>query len=422
MDRLTTYGITPNALRALTESTVTPKSIPNAWFNWVGEPRGHDYTQRLELCSIDNRGEHIVTWSRNALSHGYTCFLLTSTEDALRIADIDGLSDDVIPYIIDAVPSQSDPNEHSRMLMLLREPEEFFEGSWAILRRGGERNLPQHSIKASQWWAYAVELSAWIKRAAGTSQAARQARLGDLDFSTWRRDATTPNTNKLMLNCWSLDKPWTVRDIPQLKTHNYVEFYPLTQMPCCGIAIDIQGRLHTVGALPTEADGSWLWDDGSIRKTFSELGWKVKADADALSSVAAVIKTAEFFITLGVGFGRITANMPASSVTAKDSFRLFPPKVLFFDADLEETTENLHKLKLIVSQSISTPRVPATASFMLTTTIKTENLDATAYEIAVKVNDAQRIEWKSLTPNRTTNIPTRIKANDTVSYRLRRTS
>lgn len=109
-----------------------------------------------------------------------------------------------------------------------------------------------------------------MKRAAGTSQAARQARLGDLDFSTWRREATTPNTNKLRLDCWSLDKPWTAHNIPELKVHNYVEFYPMWEMPCCGIAIDTEGKLHTIGALPTEADGSWAFDDGSIRQMFEQ--------------------------------------------------------------------------------------------------------------------------------------------------------
>ena len=109
-----------------------------------------------------------------------------------------------------------------------------------------------------------------MRRTAGDSEAALVLRHTGLDFSTWRWTQHLDPT-LLDLDCWlSRDRPWTKAEIPALERYGYVAFYPMRQMPCCGIAIDTRGSLHTIGSLPTE-DGQWLWDDGTIRAAFEAL-------------------------------------------------------------------------------------------------------------------------------------------------------
>ncbi len=260
MEKLITYAVTAQALKTLMRSAEFPSVIPEGWFNWT-----QGDISRLTICSIANNGQEIVTWSNTALAAGYGCFLITSTEEPLCITDLEGLSNDVIPYIIDRLPMPGDPNEHNRLQTILQRPENLVVSEWMALLMGGGAPFECEGTSPAQWWEYARGLKTW---AFGPTSS--------LDLNSWR---DVPGVDPVFLSTEHFDfnAPWTTNEIPQLEQDGIVQFYPTWEMPCCGIAIDTKGKLHTIGALPTEPDGTWAFDDGSIRQAFEQKAKEVFA-------------------------------------------------------------------------------------------------------------------------------------------------
>ena len=132
-----------------------------------------------------------------------------------------------------------------------------------------------------QWSAYGQGISKWIE---DTKQGyTQEVGVAMRDFSKWNPwehlggpsrmlDLTehfdTPTTRTWP---WSVDNPITKKDVPNLGS-DIEAFWPMRQMPFCGVARTISGVLKAVGALPDtkDADGNWLWDDGTIRKALQE--------------------------------------------------------------------------------------------------------------------------------------------------------
>lgn len=251
------YVVTPQALKTLTEVNELPSEFPQGWFNWTD-----GNTSRLMICLTR---KEIVALSNATLALGYGCMLITSTEDDLRIIDLEGLSNDVIPYVIDALPTLEDPSEYKQLRVMLQTPEKLIMSEWMALLMGGGAPFECKYTSPSQWWEYGRELKSWISIHKQWDR-----------FTSWR-DVPGVDYVVFSLEHFNLSAPWTVNEIPQLEQNDILQFYPTYEMPCCGIVIDTKGNLHTIGALPTESDGSWRFDDGSIRQAFEQKAKEILA-------------------------------------------------------------------------------------------------------------------------------------------------
>lgn len=299
MNKLMSYGVTARALQLLTRSDVLPTEIPSGWFNWQYVQKtdsGDIVVNRLQLLNVDANGDEVETWNKNAINTGYGCVLVYSTQDEPAFTDhLTNLDDSTVIHPISHMPCDSEIESQSEMLVLYCEPEDFFTHDWALVQAGGGVTIDRHGLSEvllARWWVFGLSLKKWIQQ---TAEGKPDSVFRNIcpDYSPWNHMKAIgyeyPDT-KLDLNRswnkpqkgvwpWSLDNPCTVSDIPALADHGYIAYYPMRQMPCCGIAIDTKGKLHTIGALPTEPDGSWAFDDGSIHQAFEQKAQELLATA-----------------------------------------------------------------------------------------------------------------------------------------------
>jgi hypothetical protein len=298
MNKLTSYGITARALKLILNADVLPTEIPEGLFNWSyvykTSSGGNMLIKRLHFLNVDEGDDQVISWNRNAKDVGCGCVLIYSLEDLNHHKDyIVGLSDDIVLQSVNPEYTQSKRRRYASIFTSLCEPEHFFKNNWnLLLMRGGlymnELNLAEVSMV--QWWAYGAGLVTWIKNTAN-GKPGSEFRITCTDFSSWNFMKTKDvryleiklNINRFWCSSedgsWGLglDNPCTPNEIPAMSLDGFVEYYPMRQIPCCGIAIDTKGKLHTIGALPTEVDGSWAFDDGSIREVFEQKAQKFLA-------------------------------------------------------------------------------------------------------------------------------------------------
>lgn len=287
--KLPCYGITARALQIL-EVSDTPRSvIPVGWFNWTGmQSSAFDKAyapQRLQIVQADpTAANSMARWSMNGTEAGYHCVLIDAVDDDHCIDDIDDLADG-IDYAI--VTSMNGDTEHNfKLLKQLREPERILVIHYDTLREGGGvyvERLGFELVTFTQWLSYGTEIRDWIDRTAGDK--ATDLRIDTPDFSAWNPWAHLGFGENLMLNLsehfdtprtdtwrWNVGRPITKEDVPNLDNYGVEAFWPMRQMPFCGVARTFAGELKAVGALPNTKDknGNWLWDDGTIRKALQE--------------------------------------------------------------------------------------------------------------------------------------------------------
>ena len=277
--KLPCYGITARALQILTGSKELEHTISPAWFNWT-----HDGVSRLTVVQADEAASNsMARWSMNGAAAGYHCVLIDAVNDDHCIDDIDDLADDIDYAIVSSM--NGDTEDNFKLLKQLREPERILVIHYDTLREGGgiyiERLGFEH-VTFTQWLSYGREIRDWIDRTAGDK--ATDLRIDTPDFIAWNPWAHLGFGENLMLDLsehfdtprtdtwrWNVVNPLTKKDVPNLGS-DVEAFWPMRQMPFCGVARTISGELKAVGALPDTKDknGNWLWDDGTIRKALEE--------------------------------------------------------------------------------------------------------------------------------------------------------
>ncbi len=339
MNKLFCYGITRRALQLLGPDS--PSEIPNAWFNWLNQNFGGTAIERLTLIDPDSSAAKVLNWNRNAKEAGYACVLIYSTEDPSQHTDhAKTLSEDVVLHPISHMPTRSERDGQVEVLSLLREPENFFINGWALVRGGGGVSIDKRGladVPPAHWWAYGIGLKKWINRTA-KGQPGSVHRNNCPDFAPWNHMKAIgleyPDTKLSIQKCWnspksdfwpwSLSNPCTPTDIPAMSPGGFVAYYPMRQMPCCGVAVTESGELVSIGALPDQdASGNWAWDDGSIRKAFTnsksfsindagelgsskaldeiQTGYSPALDDQMADTVKAWVLTSDFMVRLKLG-------------------------------------------------------------------------------------------------------------------------
>lgn len=293
MNKLFCYGITRRALQLL--SPDSPSEIPNAWFNWLNQNLGGTAIERLTLIDPDSSAAKVLNWNRNAKKAGYACVLIYSTEDPSQHTDhAKTLSEDVVLHPISHMPIRSERDGQFEVLSLLREPENFFINGWAMVRGGGGVSIDKRGladVPPAHWWAYGIGLKKWINRTA-KGQPDSVHRNNCPDYAPWNHMKAIgleyPDTKLSIQKCWnspqsdfwhwSLSNPCTPTDIPAMSLDGFVAYYPMRQMPCCGVAVTESGELVPIGALPDEKDArGWVWADEKANAAFQAIAREVVA-------------------------------------------------------------------------------------------------------------------------------------------------
>jgi hypothetical protein len=284
MKKLPCYGVTARALRNLEASVFLRETIPTTWFNWVGvaspvSPSSYA-PRRVELVQANPKAMNsMASWSTNATASGYRCILIDSVDDDHCIDDVDDLPNDLDYAIVTSSSADSECNFN--LLKQLREPERIVVIHWSDLRRGGGVSIEKlgfDEVTFTQWQAYGEAMNLWIEQTKGES--ALDTRVDTPDFSKWNPWEGRGGTNRMLslekhFNAqltdawpWNVENPITAKQIPNLGS-DIEAFWPMRQMPFCGVVRTTKGVLKAVGALPdTVVNGNWLWDDGSIRAAF----------------------------------------------------------------------------------------------------------------------------------------------------------
>jgi hypothetical protein len=136
--KLFCYGVTPRALQLLLGTNELPKTIPNAWFNWLNQNLGAVGIERITLLDPSRDAEDVLKWNHNAEKAGYGCVLVYATDDPRKHTDhAEGLSDDVVIHPISHIPIKDEIEEYTEVLALLREPDDFFIKGWSHISYGG---------------------------------------------------------------------------------------------------------------------------------------------------------------------------------------------------------------------------------------------------------------------------------------------
>ena len=288
MSKLICYGITHNALMVI-QSTRSNLDVPDGWFDWMfpnkDSPSGQAVC-RIQILDVQRSDSSLAQWNVVAREAGFDCVLVFSTEDIPAFAHLSPhLDGDVELIPVGVVPNEAESLGRAALLKRLREPESFFQILWNSTREGGLlciEDLGMSEVPTSHWWAYGNGLRRWIANAkAGGAQEELWQR--SCDYSKWNAwKAVGVADVKLDLDLcwnakaeigwhWNTSTPCTVTDIPSLGSDGVIAYYPMRQIPCCGIARRQDGSLETIGALPDEKDanGNWVWDNGSIRKAFT---------------------------------------------------------------------------------------------------------------------------------------------------------
>jgi hypothetical protein len=206
---------------------------------------------------------------------------------------------------ISHAPTDSTQDEYEDVLNLLREPEDFFVNGWALLKRGGGVGIDQFGlaeVPMPHWWAFGIGLKKWIK-CTSKGKSGSIHRKNCPDYAPWNAMKAMgmdyPDTKLDLERCWSASGSpawsWSLSnackptDIPAMSKGGFVAYYPMRQMPCCGVAVTESGELVPIGALPDQdASGNWAWDDGSIRKAFTKSKSLFINDAEELGSSKAL--------------------------------------------------------------------------------------------------------------------------------------
>ena len=276
--KLPCYGITAKALQILTGSKEPEHAINPAWFNWT-----HDEVSRLTVVQADEAASNsMARWSMNGTAAGYHCVLIDAVDDDHCIDDIDDLADDIDYLIVSSM--NGDTEDNFKLLKQLREPERSLVIHYDTLREGGGvyvERLGFECVTFTQWLSYGRKIRDWIDRTAGDK--ATDLRIDTPDFSAWNPWANLGFGENLMLNLsehfdtprtdtwrWNVGNPITKEDVPNLDNYGVEAFWPMRQMPFCGVAKIFGGELRAIGALPNrKVNGNWLWDDGSIFNALS---------------------------------------------------------------------------------------------------------------------------------------------------------
>lgn len=280
MIELMSYGITARALQILTGSDTLPTEIPSGWFNWQYIKKtdsGEIAINRLQLLNVDVNGDEVEIWNRNAIKVA-DCVLVYSPEDNPKFTDhLPSLNGSTVLQPVGYMQSELETEEQNEVLCMCRNPDDFFTDDWDSVRQGSDcgslEAMQRVMLPLSLWFAFGLGLEKFIQHNTDSWWGRHDERMSKSSLQwSW-------NNTEEDLWPWSLDNPCTVDDIPSLADHGYIAYYPMRQMPCCGIAIDTEGKLHTIGALPTEPDGSWAFDDGSIRQAFEQKAQELLAIA-----------------------------------------------------------------------------------------------------------------------------------------------
>jgi hypothetical protein len=268
-------------------------SIPEGWFNWINSNIGGRAVERLQYLDPDLNPDQVINWNTAARHAGYGCMLIYSLDDPAEItAHAKDLSGDVIIYPVSTVPTLAEMERVPTLLLLLREPEEFFRKKWQSIKYGKSDPIAQPMLKnvsPSQWFAYGIGLKRWIAITT-EGQPAAKYRTRCPDFKIWNRlsamghdwpddklkHADTWDSKTDEYWHWSLSNPCTDSVIPEMNLDRFVAYYPMRQMPCCGVAVKESGELVPIGALPDEKNANgWVWADEKTNAAFQSISNEV---------------------------------------------------------------------------------------------------------------------------------------------------
>lgn len=272
MNKLFCYGITRRALQLLQPHVESLNSVPDGWFNWFNPNLGGQAVDRLKCLDPDQSENQVLEWDRAAKLAGYGRVLVYSMEDpSAKAAHSGGLSNDVVIYPISHVPTLAELETYQDFLLLLREPESFFQDYWSSIKLGGSGRIARFgldNVPVAHWLAFGQGLANWIEKTA-KGKPYSMYRINCPDFTVWNgwksMDINRPDAKLDLEKCWnspqnnswrwSLSNPCTQSDIPAMSLSGFVAYYPIFQMPCCGVAVRESGELVTIGALTSD----WAW-------------------------------------------------------------------------------------------------------------------------------------------------------------------
>ena len=287
MNKLPCYGITARALQILVGASAPIHEIPAKWFNWVGRAPGYQSSlppfapERLSIVSAPQEAPNSAArWCKNSLAAGYDCIFIDSVDDKHCVDEL-GLENGIGYDIV--APSESGRTENPRLQNELREPDEAIVLLWDNLRLGGGAPIEKMGfaeVTVIQWIAYGRSMHDWIQQ--NTEGNGASVRTETPDFSKWNPWERFGGASRMLSLSehfdtlptdhwpWSVENPITKKDVPNLAS-DIEAFWPMRQMPFCGVARTFAGELKAVGALPDAKDinGNWLWDDGTIRNALS---------------------------------------------------------------------------------------------------------------------------------------------------------
>lgn len=428
MDKLMSYAVTPRALQILLKSPNEPTCMPDGWFNWT-HPKtsslGGPETQRLELVSFADGARSIGIWNNKAHASGYACALLVAMDEGTHVIDIKGLRGDVVYQLVTESPV--DDNFNKRLLEQLREPESILSIYWDELRRGGGGNLDEigfQNVTAWQWWLYGKAIQHWIQQTTRGESRTAELRQVTPDFKAWNnwKHLGVPdiklnlekswNSPQERIWPWSLSNPCTVSDIPTLEKDGFAAYYPLRQCPFSGIARRHDGSLETIGALPDEndANGNWVWDDGSIRRALAPQS--VKNLIETLIAVGRAVV---------VALNPILAGNQNAMVSMADRRQLIlGHKIFYLDQSLNPTVGNAALIGLSLTQMVEKNIIPYEESFELITSVLIKSKDSSTFFVGIMINGADPKNWIAALINKKFEIRENVRASDDIQYVLRR--
>lgn len=399
MSKLYCYGITPRALQLLLKERFDPR-LPVGWFNWLITNYDGYATQRLTIVDPKNSAKPVLNWNRNAQAAGYASVLVYATDDPRNNTDhaedrVGTLSNDVVLHPISHMPTLAEREEQIEVLTLLREPEDFFINAWDFVQRGGcgfidEQNFSD--VQPKHWWAYGVGLKKWIEQTADGQPDSVHRNICP-DYASWNFMKSlgfeypdikldlqwfwnSPQSNPWH---WSLENPCTTTDIPAMKPEGFVAFYPMTPIPCCGVAVKESGELVPIGALPDEKDANgWVWADEKTNAAFQAISKEVASRMREIQPVKYSIKA---FLTTSVLMARLQKSSAAISKSSLGyAFVALLAVTLFFPARHMYEDEGNVERGGVDSQVVYAKDLPGSVNALKT---EMDSLDI-AYSMATK--------------------------------------
>lgn len=431
MSKLICYGITHNALKVI-QSTTSSLDVPDGWFDWMfpnKNSRSGQAVCRIQILDVQCSDSSLAQWNAVAREAGFNCVLVFSTEDnpafAHHSSHLDG---DVELIPVGVVPNEAKSLGRAALLKRLREPESFFQILWNSTREGGLlciEDLGMSEVPIAHWWAYGNGLRKWIA-SAKPKGAQEELWQRSRDYSKWNAwKAVGVADVKLDLDLcwnakteigwhWNTSTPCTMTDILSLRNDGFSAYYPMRQIPCCGIARRIDGSLETIGALPDEKDanGNWVWDDGSIRRALAQQSFRNPIEALILAGLATIVALAP--IRAGnEGLSSGMANL--RQFLLNDGHKTF-----WFDQNLQPTTYKNAPIGLSLTQKVDRNTIPHEEFFELITSVWIKSNSKFAFSIGVMINGAEPNRWTTAPSNKKFELCEKVRSSDEIQYVLRR--